>query len=170
MPSMRHSRRTFGLAAASAAALASGCLYGFAGGGLPSHIETVAIVPFDNLTPEPALAQEVGEAVRDAMERRLGLRIASEGDADAIVRGRIVRYAPDIPLAIQGGEQVAVTRRRVQLTIDIEIFDQREARPLWRRNGLTVDGEYDPPQEEAGRVRALEKLVTDLVDGAQSQW
>jgi hypothetical protein len=166
---MRHSLRASGLAA-SAACFAVGCVYGFAGGGLPGHIETVAIVPFENLTPEPALAQEVGEAVRDAMERRLGLRIASEGDADAIVRGRILRYAPDIPLAIQGGERVAVTRRRVQLTLDIEIYDQQEDRALWERNGLIVDGEYDPPQEEAGRVRALEKLVTDLVDGAQSQW
>ena len=34
----------------------------------------------------------------------------------------------------------------------------------------TVDGEYQPPGETQGRKVALEKLVTDLVDGAQSQW
>lgn len=63
-----------------------------------------------------------------------------------------------------------VTRRRVRLMINIEIFDQREGRMLWQRSGLSVDGEYQPPQEADGRKVALEKLVADIVDGAQSQW
>lgn len=154
------------------AALLAGCLYGFAGGGLPSHIRTAAILPFDNQTAEPALTQEVTEAVVQAIEGRLGLRSASEATADAVVRGSIVRYEPDIPLSFQAGQrgQVAVTRRKVQLTVNVEIYDLREDRVLWQRSGLVVDGEYDPPREADGRRVALEKLVTDIVDGAQSQW
>lgn len=150
----------------------SACLYGFAGGGLPSHIRTVAILPFDNQTAEPALTQEVSEAVQNAMERRLGLRLASQASADAVVRGTIVRYEPDLLLAHQAGPagNVSVTRRRVRLTLRVEVFDQREGRPLWQRTGLVIDGEYDPPQEIEGRKVALEKLVSDIVDGAQSQW
>lgn len=150
----------------------AGCLYSFAGGGLPSHIRTAAVLPFDNQTAEPALTQEVAEAVVEAVERRLGLRLASEASADAVVRGTIVRYEPDIALAFQPGQRgdVAVTRRRVQLTVNVEIYDQREGRALWGRTGLVVDGEYAPPREEEGRRRALEKLVADIVDGAQSQW
>ena len=41
---------------------------------------------------------------------------------------------------------------------------------LWQRSGLMVDGEYAPPAESDGRRVALEKLVADIVDGAQSQW
>ena len=151
----------------------SGCLYGFAGGGLPSHIHTVAILPFDNQTPEPSLTQEVFEAIQDAMERRLGLRAASEATADAVVRGAIVRYQPDVPLSFQAGQRegdVTVTRRRVVLTLNVEILDQREGTTLWQRSGISVDGEYDPPEEPEGRQVALEKLVSDIVDGAQSQW
>jgi len=150
----------------------SGCLYGFAGGGLPGHIRTVAILPFDNQTPEPSLTQEVNEAIREAMEGRLGLRLSGEENADAIVRGTITRYAADIPLSFQAGQtgNVTVTRRRVQLSLSVEIYDQLEGRVLWERSGLQVDGEYDPPSEEQGRERALEKLVSDIVDGAQSQW
>ncbi len=151
----------------------TGCLYGFAGGGLPSHVRTVAILPFDNQTAEPTLTQEVFDAIREAMEGRLGLRSAAETDADAIVRGTIVRYQPDIPLSFRAGQTagaVSVTRRRIQLTINVEIFDQREGRALWERSGLTIDGEYDPPNESEGREVALEKLVSDIVDGAQSQW
>jgi hypothetical protein len=131
----------------------------------------VAILPFDNDTPEPALTQEVSQAVRDALEGRLGLRVASEATADALVRGRVVRYEPDVPLAFQPGQgQVNVTRRKVQLTVDVEIVNQREGKTLWQRQGLIEEGEYEPPQDAQGRKIALQKLVNDIVDGAQSQW
>lgn len=164
-------RRRCGAAAVSAAACwLAGCLYGFAGGVLPD-VKTVAILPFENDTPEPALTQEVNDAVREAIEGRLGLRLAGEANADAVVRGRVVRYDPDLPVAFQPGQgQVTVTRRKVQLTVDVEIVNQREGKTVWKRQGLSVDGEYDPPQEAQGRKLALQKLVNDIVDGAQSQW
>ncbi|MGH7547644.1 MAG: LPS assembly lipoprotein LptE [Gemmatimonadales bacterium] len=167
----RSSIRRCGAAAVSLAGLTlAGCLYGFAGGGLP-NIKTVAILPFDNQTPEPALTKEVNDAVLEAFQGRLGLRVAAERNADAVVRGRVVRYEPDVPLAFRPGEGRAdVTRRQVQITVDVEIFDQREGKTLWQKQGLTVVGEYLPPQESAGRKIALEKLVNDIVDGAQSQW
>lgn len=154
------------------ATASSGCLYSFAGGGLPGHIRTVAILPFDNQTAEPQLTQEVTEAVQEAMERRLGLRLADEASADAVVRGSITRYEPDLLLSQQATPEgrVSVTRRRVRLTVNIEIFDRQENRVLWERSGIGVDGEYDPPNEANGRQVALEQLVADIVDGAQSQW
>jgi hypothetical protein len=131
----------------------------------------VAILPFENDTPEPALTQEVSQAVREALEGRLGLRVASEATADALVRGRIVRYDPAVPLAFQAGQgQVNVTRRKVQLVVDVEMVNQHEGKTLWQRQGLAVEGEYEPPQEPQGRKLALQKLVVHIVDGAQSQW
>src|SRR5256886_13668899 len=53
--------------------------YGFKGGGLP-NIKTVAILPFDNQTAEPALTKEVNDAVLEAFQGRHGLRIAGEKD------------------------------------------------------------------------------------------
>lgn len=153
-----------------AAGVAGGCLYGFAGGGLPPHIRTVAVLPFDNQTSEPGLTQPVRDALTEAVEGRLGLRSAAEATADAVVRGTISRYDSDIQLATQAGQQPVVTRRRVQLTVDVEIFDLRQQRTIWKRTGLTVDGEYDPPREREGRTLALNKLIADFVDGAQSQW
>lgn len=149
-----------------------GCVYGFAGGGLPSHIRTVAIIPIDNLTAEPALTQESTEAIRDALEGRLGLRLSAEETADAVVRGTVLSYEPDIPLSFRQNVagRVDVTLRRVQITLQVQIFDQLEQRMLWERSRLVVDGEYQPPNEAEGRRKALEKLVNDIVDGAQSQW
>ena len=150
----------------------TGCLYGFAGGGLPPTIKTVALLPFENQTAEPTLTQEVGNQVRDALEGRLGLRQASASQADALVRGTIVRYEPDLPVQYTGDEDrtVNVTKRLVQITVSVEILDQKQGKPIWQRSGLVLDGDYDTGQEAQGRERALEKLVTNIVEGAQSQW
>ena len=163
--------RFFGAAAvsATAAVLLAGCPYGFQGGTLP-NVKTVAILPFENDTPEPALTQEVSEAVRQAFEGRLGLRVAPEATADALVRGRIARYDPDVPIALLPGQgEVTVTKRKVQLAVDVEILNQREGTTVWKRQVL-VDGEYNPGRETEGRKIALDKLVNQIVDGAQSQW
>jgi len=131
----------------------------------------VAILPFDNQTAEPALTKEVNDAITEAIEGRLGLRPAAESNADAVVRGRVVRYDADVPLAFQPGVgRVDVTKRQVQLTVDVEIVNQRSGKALWQRQGLSVVGEYTPPQVTDGRKVALQKLVNEIVDGAQSQW
>ncbi|MBA3345436.1 MAG: hypothetical protein H0T44_09090 [Gemmatimonadales bacterium] len=133
----------------------------------------MAVLPFDNQTPEPTLTQEVNSRVREAVQNRLGLRQASESQADAVVRGTITRYEPDLPVAYTGDDeenQVTVTRRLVQITLSVEILDQRQDKPLWQRSGLLLEGDYDPGQEAQGRERALDKLVTNIVEGAQSQW
>lgn len=151
----------------------AGCFYSFTGGGLPQGIRTVAVLPFDNLTAEPALLTSVDSAVREAVQSRLGLRQASEAQADALVRGTIVRYEPELPVAFTGNDQnnrVDVTRRLVELTVNVEILDRRAEKALWQRSGLVVRGEYDPGQEREGRARALDQLVVNIVEGAQSQW
>jgi hypothetical protein len=164
-------RLIFGCLLGLSAISLGGC-YGFAGGGLPPAIKTVAVLPFDNQTPEPTLTQEISQAVREAVERRLGLRQSAEAQADAVVRGSITRYEPDLPVAYTGDDssRVTVTRRQVQITLSVEILDQKQGKPIWQRNGLVVRGDYQTGQEAEGRRKALDDLVVNIVEGAQSQW
>jgi hypothetical protein len=159
----------------------SGCFYryGFTGGGLPPGIRTIAVLPFENLTPEPILTQEINRAVREAVQSRLGLRQAGENQADAIVRGTISRYEPAVAVGISSSprgagqqNQVSVTSSNVQITVTVTILDQREGRTLWERSGLMVEGIYDTSRESEtrGRERALDRLIQQIVEGAQSQW
>ncbi|MGE0439879.1 MAG: LPS assembly lipoprotein LptE [Gemmatimonadales bacterium] len=151
---------------------ASGCLYGFGGGtGFPPNIKTVAVLPFENLTPEPTLTNEINRAVREAVQGRLGLRPAGEAQADAIVTGIIQRYDPDIPIAFGGdpNQNVQVTSRKVQISVNVRIVDQKNDKVLWERQGLSAEGVYTS-NEADGRKKAIEKLITDIVEGAQSQW
>jgi TolB-like protein len=155
---------------ASLSLLAVGGCYGFAGGGLPPAIKTVAVLPFDNQTSEPTLTQEISRAVREAVEQRLGLRQSAQSQADAVVRGSITRYEPDLPVAYTGdSSRVTVTRRQVQIAVSVEILDQKQGKPIWQRN-LMVQGDYQSGQEAEGRKKALDNLVVNIVEGAQSQW
>ena len=152
--------------------LATACFpYGFAGGGLPSNIKTVAVLPFDNETAVPELQREITEHLRREMQGRLGVRGASEARADAIVRGRILRYDADVPVAFSADQNQSTTaQRKLQITLDVEIVDQATGRTLWQRRGLTADAEYQERGEAVGRRLAIERVVSEVIEGAQSQW
>ena len=162
--------RRFGVASLLLLALA--CMpYGFAGGGLPRNIKTVAVIPFENETASPELQREIVEELRRGLESKLGLRDAPENRANAVVRGTITRYEPDVPVGFSADPTQATTaRRRVQVTVDVEIVDQITGKTLWQRRGLTAEGEYSERAEPTGRRDAVRRLVNEMIEGAQSQW
>ena len=167
----RAARTTLGAAALLACVTASACIYGFAGGGLPRDIRTVAVLPFENETPAPELQRELSEELRKAMSSRLGLREAPEEKASAIVRGTIVRYEIDVPVAFSANPaQATSARRRLQVVVDVEIVNQLTGKTLWSRKGISAQGEYAENAEAAGRKQAIDRIVNDVIEGAQSQW
>ena len=145
--------------------------YGFTGGGLPSHIRTVAIIPFENQTATPELSRELADTLRARLRDRLGLREATEAKANAIVRGTIQRYETDIPIAFSANNRQATSAgRMLQLVVDLEMVDQVTGKTLWQRKGLLAEGQYEERGEATGRRIALERIITTLIEGAQSQW
>lgn len=162
-------------AALLALSLLAGCMYSFTGGGLPGHVNRVYIQPFENETPYQNLTSDLLREMQDRLPGSLGVRLSSEQTADAIVRGTL-RSAeeqttnfdpqPDPTGRIQRLEA------RVQISFDAEIFDVRNDQVLWRGNGLTAIGNFEPGREDVddGRKKALELVVQKIVEGAQSQW
>ncbi|MFM2141237.1 MAG: hypothetical protein RLZZ25_1502 [Gemmatimonadota bacterium] len=149
----------------------TGCLYGFAGGGLPTHIRTVAVMPFDNETATPEVPRELQEALRRGMQDRLGLRDAPEDRASAVVRGTVTRYELDIPVGFSANpNQATSARRRLRVLVDIEIVDQVTGKVLWQKTGVSAEGEYADRGEAEGRKQAIDRIVTEIIEGAQSQW
>lgn len=170
---LAHTLRSLPIAAMIAmATLATGC-YTFSGssGGFPRNLRTVAILPFDNQTASPELQREVFEQLRRTMQDRLNLREAPEARADVIVRGTITRYDVDLPAGVGADpRQTTSTRRRLLLTMDVEIIDQTSGKVLLKRAGLTREGQYAEGGEATGRRNAIEGIVNDLIEGTQSQW
>lgn len=154
------------------ALLLTGCLYTMSsGGGFPSHVKSVAVIPFENETPSSELTQELHQELRKGMTSRLGLRDAPESRASAIVRGKIVRYEIDVPVGFSADPSRATSaRRKLQLVVDVEIIDQTTGKALFERTGVSAEGEYAEREEAAGRKQAIQRLVSDIIEGAQSQW
>jgi hypothetical protein len=163
--------RRFGAYSLVLIALTACFPYGFTGGGLPSHIRTVAIVPFENQTATPELPRELSDALRNGLHDRLGLRDAAESRANAIVRGTVQRYETDIPIGYSASNKQATTSKRMlQLVVDIEMVDQLTGKTLWQRKGLLSEGQYEERGEASGRKQAIDRIVSDMIEGAQSQW
>ncbi len=156
----------------SASLLLSGCLYGFSGGGgLPRNLRTVAIQPFDNQTASAEVMKEVLDETRKIMRDRLNLREATEAKADVVVKGVITKYEVDLPAGVSADpRQTTSTRRRLQLVIDIDIQESKTGRSLFKKSGMSTEGQYPEGGEAAGRKQAIESFATLLVEGMQSQW
>lgn len=145
--------------------------YGFTGGGLPTHVKTIAVLPFENQTAAPELQREIFETLRLQITRRLGLRDAPEKTASALLRGTIQRYETDVPIGYSAdNKQTTSARRMLQLTVDVELVDQVTGKTLWQAKGLSAQGQYEERGEAEGRRQAIERIVSDIVQGAQSQW
>lgn len=156
------------------AAAASGCLYGFSGGGgLPDHISTVYVPPVRNETTRFAVTEQVTQGLLDAVRGRLGGQVASEEQADAVIRVTLSRFDEEA-LSFEAREDVGadVIQRRVTLTASVEIEDRVRETTLWQSGSVRGSGEYAPEEEteEVALQVAVEELIQKIVDGAQSQW
>lgn len=151
----------------------AGC-YGFSGGGgLPPHVRTAYVAPVENTTARFGLGEALTQQLLDAADGRLGLRLASEPDADLVFRAGIQRYS-DEALAFEGQEGVGadVFQRRVTLVARVEIVDMVRDEVLFTSSSLSGVGEYAPEAEteDVAIEVALENLVQKIVDGAQARW
>lgn len=150
----------------------SGCLYSLSGGGgLPKHVRTVAVIPFENETANPELTGELHQELRKALSDRLGLRDATEQKATAVVSGKITSFEADVPVSFSADPTRATSaRRRLQMRVDVTIVDNTTGRILFQRTGVSAEGEYAEREEAAGRKQAIQRIVNEIIEGAQSQW
>ncbi len=145
--------------------------YGFSQGTFPPAIKTMAILPLDNSTASPDVQRELFDAMRNELGKRLGVRDAPEARADAVVSGTITTYEADVPVSYSANPNEAVSaRRKLQITLDIQIVDQKTGKTLWSQKGLSGSGEYAERAEGDGRKEAIQHLLDAIVEGAQSQW
>jgi hypothetical protein len=158
-----------------ALAVVAGCNYGFrGGGGFPPHVRTLYIAPIDNETVQFDIDQQIYREMTERLPRAFGVRLAGDRVADAVVRARVTRY--DDIVQTQPGQQpgaVDVVQNQIQITMALQIVDVRRNEIIFEGTGLMGRGEYRPEQqqtEDAGRTRAIEALIQQIVDRAQSQW
>lgn len=162
------------VACAASALVFGGCNYGFTGGGLPDRIRSIAIIPFENETNRFELTQELNAVLLQDLPSALGVRTAGQENADAIVRGTITSYDVEAPnfRASADGSRAEVVQREVVISVRVEIVDVVQNLILWEGSGVRARGPFleATQTEEIGKQEALELIVQQIVDGAQSNW
>lgn len=173
---LRRFRLTSGILAFSA--ILAACNYGFSGGGgFPADVRTIYIEPFGNETVQVELDQQLFRKLTDRLPRALGARPGTEVNADAVVRGRVTRYenVAQNYRATSGQQQaggVDVLTHQVQITVAVEIVDRKRNVILWESQSVVGRGEYriDGEEDIVARDKAMDHILQQIIDGAQSQW
>jgi hypothetical protein len=169
------SSRAAGFVLVLVASALAGCNYGFTGGGgFPAHVRTIYIAPLENQTVQFDLDQQIYRVLSERLPRALGVRLAGERAADAIMRASVTSYE-DVAQNYRPGQQagsVEVIQHQVQVRLSLQIVDLRENVILFESQGITGRGEYRPDtqSDEIARATAIETLIQQIIDGAQSQW
>ena len=137
-------------------------------------MKTVAIIPFENTTNRPELTDEIFQGLLREFPRSQGLQPAGEDVADAVVRGTIKQYQLSTPSYRAGaaGEIPQVLQRQVTIVLEVEIHNLVDNVVLWESLNVSGRGEYleETETEEVGRALAIELIIQQIVDGAQSNW
>ena len=152
--------------------LLAACNYGLAGGGFPDHIRTIHIESFENETPQFELAQQIFTAMVDEVPSSLGVQVGSRANADALLTGSILGYDDAAQNYSSSGEgRIQVLQHQVRISVNVRLVDVRENVILWEGR-VSGNGQYAPDTEteDAGRRIAIDMIVRDVIDGAQSQW
>lgn len=121
----------------------------------PSHL---AVPPFANDTAEPLLSERITAALRS---RLLAGGVTVSGSADAVLKGRLIRFSDDVQAFDAAG---VASHRRVILTAHVTVT--RGADTLWD-SPLTIGSAVyavsgDPTRNRDNKDRAVAEAAAGI--------
>lgn len=153
------------------AVTASGCWhYSTSGSLLPSHVKTVAVPLFGNETTwEYGIKERLTDGLIDGFTRDNTLRVEDERSADSVIRATITAIK-EVPFTYDREEQVQ--EYKIQIFLSVQFEDLKERKVIWEDDSMEGWGTYSAEDEdwETGIDRAIEKLVSDIVDKTVAGW
>jgi hypothetical protein len=143
-----------------------------AGSLLPKHIKKIHVRTFDNETGRYGIEQDLTTAVADAFTNDNRLSVVSEGQADAMIRGVIVKYEKG---ALTFDRAQTVDEFKIEITVAVEFEDLREGKVLWKESDMRAwesymeGGEEDRGEDDA-IADAIQTLARDMVARTLEGW
>jgi hypothetical protein len=126
---------------------------------VPSHIKKIYIPTFDNDTTRYGIEQDITSGVTDAFVSDGRLSVVSEGEADAVLRGAIVKYEKG-PLTFDRAQ--TVNEFKIEVVVSVQFEDLREGKVLWKEDAFRAWKSYTEIATVAGEDQALQAVVTTL--------
>jgi hypothetical protein len=130
-----------------------------AGSLLPGHIKKIYIPTFENETTRYGIEQDLTARVAEAFTNDNRLLVVSEGEADAMLRGVIIRYAKG---ALTFDRAQTVDEFKIEIAVAVEFEDLKEGKVLWKESEFMVWESYTDREGEPGEAEAFEEAITTL--------
>lgn len=156
------------VAALAISILVVGCgVYSFSSSTL-GGIKTVAVPQFENKSLQYGIQEELTSQVIDNFIADNTLKVVSQADADAVLRGVVTNYERTYYTYDKNDN---VSSYRVNITVDFAL-EKKDGKVVLERKAMTDFGIYDAAgeTEQDGQVRAIEKLARDIVDETTKSW
>jgi hypothetical protein len=153
---------------------------------IATQYRTIYITPFENkvnITNEvdtgnkyriyrPTIESDITRYVNDKYLFDGNLRPVKDSSADLILKGEVVDFRKD-PLRYDSGDNVS--EYRINLVVNISLWDREKNKLLWEENGFTGDTTYfasgtQSKSEDAAMVDALKDLSRRIVERTVEQW
>ena len=144
----------------------TGCGYHFIGqSDVLSGIHSIAIPYFENASYEPGLERYMTEALADEFVKSRTVSIVGEGDADAVIRGKVELFK-EFVIAYDKDDSALEYLIQVELDVTLEKRDTGEV--IWRNKNLSHFEEYRVSSEiavtEANKGHAIKKAAVEMAE------
>ncbi len=150
-------------------ALFSACAYSFSSSGA-SHIKSVAVPIFQDLTSEFAIKDKLTDKVIDEFTQDHTLRVMDRRGADSLIEGKIVRV-DDRAGSFSSDESVQDIK--IFITVSVKYQDLKKRKMIWE-DEITQWGTFDPNQgtqsRDAGIDEAVAKIANEILNKSVSGW
>jgi hypothetical protein len=139
-----------------------------AGNLLPQHIKRIYIPTFENETTRYGIEQDLTTAVTDRFTNDNRLSVVSESEADAMLRGVIVKFEKG---ALTFDRAQTVDEFKIEITVSVEFEDMHEGKILWKEDNFRAWESYTETgdEEEGGEEEALEAAIATLASDMLSR-
>lgn len=152
----------------------TGCFkYSFTGS-LPSHIQKVAVILFENNTSFSAVNQDLTNRVIDEFILDNSLQIVSESEADLVITGTVgsIVQRPAI-LSKDAESREEVQQYQMVVNVKVKCEDIKNNKVLWEKN-LSEFGEMEASGSIEGQNQAIqdaiEKITENILNNTLGYW
>ncbi|HVN47347.1 MAG TPA: LptE family protein [Bacteroidota bacterium] len=150
----------------------SGCTYSFKGGSAPANLKTIVIPVVDDQSGfgDPTLRDSFTQKIIKAFTDDNSLQVTDRNSADSMLE-IVITDVKDVPLVLQGGENVST--RRITVTVRATFQDLKQRKKLWEKS-FSQYGDYPSggglTQRAVGVTDAVSKLAEDILNDTVAGW
>jgi len=125
-------------------------------------IKSIHVPFFDNQTSEPNLEITVTESVIFNLIEDNTLRVADEGDADAVLDGAIIEFQ-NRPFSFN--VELNAEEYRVVVRVRVTLYNRRSNEPIWSDRVIVGDGSYFIDQPDANTFNdAVAESIREITE------